>query len=43
MKNNILKFLEKREAILWINTNNYQEIEKIIFENIKSFGKTLEK
>lgn len=38
MKNNILKFLEKREAILWINTNNYQEIEKIIFENIKSFG-----
>ena len=38
MKNNILKFLEKREAILWINTNNYQEIEKIIFKNIKSFG-----
>ena len=38
MKNNILKFLEKREAILWINTNNYQEIEKIIFENTKSFG-----
>ncbi|QYR60736.1 SUMF1/EgtB/PvdO family nonheme iron enzyme [Fusobacterium polymorphum] len=38
MKNNILKFLEKREAILWINTNNYQEIQKIIFENIKSFG-----
>ena len=38
MKNNILKFLEKREAILWINTNNYQEIEKTIFENIKSFG-----
>ena len=38
MKNNILKFLEKREAILWINTNNYQEIQKIVVENIKSFG-----
>ena len=38
MKNDILKFLEKREAILWIKTNNHQKIEKIIFENIKSFG-----
>lgn len=38
MKNNILKFLEKREAILWINTNNHQEIQKIVVENIKSFG-----
>ena len=38
MKNNILKFLEKREAILRINTNNHQEIQKIVVENIKSFG-----
>ena len=38
MINIILKFLEKREAILWINTNNHQEIQKIVVENIKSFG-----
>ena len=33
MKNRILEFLNKREAILWVKTYDYQEIEKIFFES----------
>ena len=36
MKNRILEFLNKRETILWIKTNNYREVERILFENIKN-------
>jgi lipoprotein len=35
MENNILNFLEKREAILWIKSNDCQAVTKIILENIK--------
>ena len=34
MENNILNFLEKREAILWIKSNDFQAVTKIILENI---------
>ncbi|ALQ38045.1 formylglycine-generating enzyme family protein [Fusobacterium hwasookii] len=33
MKNRILNFLNKREAILWVKTHDYQEIKKIFFES----------
>ena len=33
MKNRILDFLNKREAILWVKTHDYQEIKKIFFES----------
>ena len=33
MKNRILEFLNKREAVLWVKTYDYHEIEKIFFEN----------
>ena len=35
MKNRILEFLNNREAILWIKTYNYKEVEKIFLEDIK--------
>ena len=36
MKNRILEFLNKREAVLWVKTYDYHEIEKIFFENNES-------
>ena len=33
MKNRILNFLNKRDAILWVKTHDYQEIKKIFFES----------
>ena len=36
MKESILKFMEEGKALLWIKTNDFQEVEKAITENLKT-------
>ena len=36
MKESISKFMEEGKALLWIKTNDFQEVEKAITENLKT-------
>ena len=36
MKENISKFMEEGKALLWIKTNDFQEVEKAIMENLNT-------